>query len=58
MQAHLYLCVYVWNIGRLSCVSPQAAVVHLPASSVPAERVPAGTYAAGEVEAQVADYYW
>lgn len=40
------------------CVSPQAPVLHLPAASVPAECVPTGTYATGEMEAQVAHHYW
>lgn len=41
-----------------SHVSLQAPVLHLPAPSVPAECVPAGTHAAGEMEAQVAHNYW
>lgn len=40
------------------CPPPQAAVLHLPAAFVPAQRVPAGAHAAGEMEAQVAYNYW
>ena len=41
------------------CVSPpQAAVLHLPAASVPVECVPVGAYATGEMEAKVAHHYW
>lgn len=53
------LCVEHKPIVRLFVhVSPQAPVIHLPAASVPVEYVPAGTYATGEMEAQVAHNYW
>lgn len=49
--------IYLLNITQTVCVSPQAAVIHLPAASVPAECVPDGTHAAGEMEAQDAHHY-
>ena len=46
------LCVERKPVGMLFiCVSPQAFVLHLPAASLPAECVPAGTDATREVEA-------
>lgn len=36
---------------------PQAAVLHLPTAALPAQRLPAGTHAAGEMEVQVAHHY-
>lgn len=51
-------CVEQDPIGVLFFyVCPQAPVLHLPAASVPPQRVPAGTYATGEMEAQVAHHY-
>ena len=41
-----------------SQLSTQAPVIHLPAASVHVECVPAGTYATGKMEAQVAHHYW
>lgn len=38
------------------CV-PQADVFHLPATSLPVECVPAGAYAAGEMETEFAHNY-
>lgn len=53
-----YIFVYVLNISQSLAVYPQAPVLHLPAASVLAECFPAGTYATGEMEAQVARHYW
>lgn len=38
-------------------LAPQGPVLHFPAAPVPAECVPAGPDAAGEMEAQVAHHY-
>lgn len=54
----VFTCLCVEHNMVFMFVSPQAPVLHLPAASVPAQCFPAGTDAAGEMEAQVARHHW